>query len=108
MESSAPHAPSGVWRALVREANHATHDGNDRRGDGVPSQRTRCECGDPTCDDTVSMPRDEFDAVCAIADRFVIACQTGTPVRTRAGRGAVVQELEGADEWRDLVLGSDA
>lgn len=87
-------APSEAWRALVRAANHATHAGNDRRGDRVPSQRTRCECGDPACDGTVGMPRADFDALCATAGRFVVVCERGTPMRPRAGGGAVVEELE--------------
>jgi hypothetical protein len=87
-------APSGVWRALVSAANHATHAGNDRRGDRVPSQRTRCECGVPACEGTVGMPRADFDALCATAGRFVVVCERGTRMSARAAGGAVVEELE--------------
>jgi hypothetical protein len=87
-------APFGPWRALVRAANHATHDGNDRRGGRVPSQRTRCECGDPACEGTVGMPRADFDALCATAGRFVVVCERGMPMSARAGGGAVVEELD--------------
>lgn len=105
MESTCSRAPSNAWRAMVREANQATHDGNDRRGDHVPAQRTRCECGDPTCQSTVRMARAEFDALCATADRFVLACASDTSGRPRAAGGGAIAEIERADEWRDLVLG---
>jgi hypothetical protein len=78
-----PRAPQEAeQQCLIRDANEAVERSNAALTEGIARLALRCECGDPVCQEHVSLTHAEYEAVRAYGSRFVVGVNHENPENT--------------------------
>jgi hypothetical protein len=93
--------PEAEQQCLTRDENEAVERVNAAltEGEGATRLALRCECGDPACQERVSLTHAEYEAVRAYGSRFLVGINHENPenawVLSENPRYAVVDVVAG-------------
>jgi hypothetical protein len=103
-----PRAPQEAEaQCLIRDANEAVERLNVALTEGAARLALRCECGDPVCQERVSLTHAEYEGVRAYGSRFVVGVNHENPenawVLSENPRYAVVDVVAGDARYQVLA-----